>query len=267
MVKHLWLAHRLLLDGNRAREPWTVIEDWIAAYHKTGDRGLLTRCFELVQRFDGEDGRGRLQQLLTLGRIDGGKARPELLEEAGRQGASLCPTCSALVPGRVDAPAERLNISHGRLAGSGFCVEVSERGLVPRLTVETPEQVVFRGREEGRRWTPRGLLLLLMGPPVVIAVLLALVQRFLEVRAAMLVVLAFAAALLAFLFVRIRVLLSEPALDRAVDHGWALLVPLLHADGFSPEDSAFLAGFRSRQHEPGPAAAARAGSDADDRAD
>ena len=125
-----------LLDGNRARDPWAVIEDWVASYHKTGDKSLLPRCFELVQRFDGEDGIGRLRQILTAGRIDGGQAKPELLEEAARAGASLCPTCSALVPGRDDAPAERLNISHGRLAAAGFCVEVSERGLVPRLTVE-----------------------------------------------------------------------------------------------------------------------------------
>ena len=243
MVKHLRLAHRLLLDGNRARDPWAVIEDWVASYHKTGDRSLLPRCFELVQHFDGEDGNGRLRQLLTTGRIDAGQVRPELLEQARRAGASICPTCSALVPGRADAPADQLAIAQGRLAAAGFCVEVSERGLVPQLAVEVPEQIIYHGREDGPRWTPRGLSLLLTGPPIVVAVILALMHRFLEVRVGIGVLLALAAALLAFLFVRIRVLLSEPILDRAIGHGWARLVPLLHSDGFSPEDSAFLAGF------------------------
>lgn len=237
MVKHLWLAHRLLLDGNRARDPWSIIEDWVDSYHKTRDRSLLARCFELVERCEEENGRRRLQQLLCAGRVIDGNPTPELAKEAGRLGASLCPTCSAVVPGRVDAPAERLNVSHGRIAGGGYCVEVSERGLVPRLTLETPIGVVYCGSEEGHRWTPRGLLLLLMGPPVVLAVILALVQHRFGV------ILAVAASLLAFLFVRIRMLLSEPALIRAVDHGWARFVPVLHGDGFSPDDSAFLAGF------------------------
>lgn len=243
MVKHLWLAHHLLLDGNRAREPWAVIEEWVAAYHKSRDGNLLARCFDLAERCDGEAGRGRLQQLLTVGRIEDGHAKPELLEEAGRNGGSLCPTCSALVPIRVDAPAERLTISRGRIAIGGYCVEVSERGLVPRLTVATPEHLVHDGPEEGSRWTPRGLLLLLMGPPLLLAVILALTQRLLEAPVTVPVVLAFAAAILAFLFVRIRVLLSESALDRAVNHGWERLAPLWHAGDFSLESSALLAAF------------------------
>ena len=41
MVRHLWERHHLILDGRRVREPWSVIEDWIAEYHDTRDRDLL----------------------------------------------------------------------------------------------------------------------------------------------------------------------------------------------------------------------------------
>ena len=94
-----------------------------------------------------------------------------------------------------------------------------------------------------------------MGPPVAIAVVLALVQRFLEVRLGLGVVLAFAAALLAFLFVRIRVLLSEPALDRAIGHGWARLVAAAALRRFFAGRFGIPGGVRAGQHRPRPAAA------------
>src|SRR5271163_4216543 len=65
MVKHLWLQHRLLLDGQRAREPWAVVEDWVQGFRDTGDRQLLVRCLELARHLDAENGAERLQQLLA----------------------------------------------------------------------------------------------------------------------------------------------------------------------------------------------------------
>src|SRR5207253_4617355 len=34
MVQHLWLEHRLVLDGRRVREPEQLIEDWVAEYRQ-----------------------------------------------------------------------------------------------------------------------------------------------------------------------------------------------------------------------------------------
>src|SRR5262249_54215764 len=31
MAQHLWQQHRLVLDGRRVREPWSVVEDWLDA--------------------------------------------------------------------------------------------------------------------------------------------------------------------------------------------------------------------------------------------
>ena len=58
-------------------------------------------------------------------------------------------------------------------SGGGYVVEVQARGLVPRLRLETPRGVLFRGREPGRRLTRRGRLWAWVGPPLVAAVAVA----------------------------------------------------------------------------------------------
>src|SRR5262249_47898969 len=90
----------------------------------------------------------------------------------------------------------------------------------------------------GQRWTSRGALLVWIAPPLVLGFLSAL---FLP-RPEAAVGVCFLAALLAFLFVGFRWYVGDAALARAVDHAWTLLAPKLHADGFSADDSAFLAG-------------------------
>src|SRR5262245_18836492 len=86
---------------------------------------------------------------------------------------SICPCCGALLPIPVEVPPAALSITPGRIAGAGCRVEVSEAGLVPRLTIETPGRIE-RSREPGRRLTRKGAMLLLVGPPVALALALAL---------------------------------------------------------------------------------------------
>jgi hypothetical protein len=53
MAEHLWAQHALLLDGRRVREPWRLVEDWIAEYRRHPSaplfigRGSATPCFSL----------------------------------------------------------------------------------------------------------------------------------------------------------------------------------------------------------------------------
>lgn len=235
MVKHLWLQHHLLLDGQRARDPWAVVEDWAQGYRDTGDRQLLVRCLDLALHLDAEHGADRLQQLLA-GR------QPDPFAEARSRGAALCPHCFALLPIPAEPAVVPVTPSHGRITARGYRVEISERGLAPIVTLETPRGVVFRGPEGSQRWTRRGALLLFVWPPALLALVLALALRALELPAAVPVVLALAVAVLAYLYIRIRGLFYEDPRDRAVDHAWSQLVPRLHQDGFSAEDSAFLAG-------------------------
>src|SRR5262249_57123829 len=60
-----------------------------------------------------------------------------------------------------------------RVSGLGYRVEVGTRGLFTRFEVETPAGVQYRGFEPGRRLTPNGALLVLAGPLVLAAVLVA----------------------------------------------------------------------------------------------
>jgi len=46
---------------------------------------------------------------------------------------------------------------------------------------------------------------------------------------------------LAYVYICVRGLLTEGLNDRAVNQAWTRLAPVLHADGFSTDDSAFLA--------------------------
>src|SRR5262245_54251618 len=86
---------------------------------------------------------------------------------------STCPRCNALIPILEQAPCCTLAVARGRLAGAGCLVDVSEKGLIPRLHVETSSSRVYRGREPGRFLTRKGAVFLLVGPLVLLAVVLA----------------------------------------------------------------------------------------------
>ncbi len=240
MVRHLWLTHRLLLDGRRTREPWEVVEELLHACAKQKDPALLARCFELAVHADPEQGAERVRlRMQILGLRPGGD---EALRQAEERGVSLCPRCRAPVPLPHEAKPRPLSVSHGRLAGAGYVVEVSERGWVSWLEVQTPNGVLQNGPEDGQRRTLRALLVLLAGPPVVLAVLVAVLANLVGQSGIAAVTVLLWLALMAYLFVRIREQFLGKAVDRAVDHAWTLVVPLLHAKGFQRNDADFLAG-------------------------
>src|SRR5262249_53757717 len=99
-----------------------------------------------------------------------------LVEDAKGRHAAVCPSCYAEVPVPREAPVPALVQRTGRLSGRGYSVEVSERGLGTRLEVRTPTRLIYRGRDTGRRLTPRGARLLLAGPWVLAALVCAFVM-------------------------------------------------------------------------------------------
>src|SRR5262249_21722837 len=104
MIRHLWDEHRLVLDGRRVREPWRGVADWVEDYGLEKDPEMLARCRELAERLDPRGGARELDRLLLRQGVDDAGARRALADEAGRQGASLCPHCYALVPPRSYEP-------------------------------------------------------------------------------------------------------------------------------------------------------------------
>jgi hypothetical protein len=239
MIEHLWAEHGLLLQGERVREPWPLIEEWLDAAGPGGDAEVVKRCRALAEQIDPREGTRRLQRLLLARGVEDAEARRALLAEAAEQRASLCPRCYALVPVPRDEPPRPMSVSRGRLSVNGYRVEVSEAGFVPHVEFETPAGLRRRERLPGRRLTRRAAVLLLAGPPVLLALALALVNLGigpLPPVAGLLLL-----ALLLALGVRLFWRPGPPPDGLAVDHAWGRLAPRLHAEGFSLEDSAFLA--------------------------
>jgi hypothetical protein len=241
MVKHLWTDHGLLLDGRRVRTPWRQIESWVREFRRNRQAELLDRCRDLARKADPVDGMPRLQRLFLKRGIDDPEARKTVLHQAALLQATLCPRCYGLVPTMAHVEPRILNESRGRLSLSGYCVELLELGLVPRLLVEIPGAVLYRGREPGRWLTRRGVTLLLATPLVLAALVVALLMPtpddFSRPVTALL-----ASALVVYLALMVREKLRPSLLNRAVDHAWMLMVPYLNRPKFVLDDSSFLAG-------------------------
>jgi hypothetical protein len=242
MTRHLWDEHGLVLDGQRVRGPWQVIEEWLRAYRRSGDPDLLLRCRRFGLQLDPSGGLRRVHRLSLACGVDDLEARHVLSAEASVHHASLCPRCFALVPLPPLVLARPLNVSRGRLSLQGYLVEVSETGLVPRLVLETPRTALYRGYEPGRWLTRRGATLLLVGVPVAAALCVAALRSLAGVPAQVPVAMLVGLAVLGALAVRARWRTRTEPMIRAIAFAWGRLVPYLHADRFSVDDADFLAG-------------------------
>ncbi|HEX5271492.1 MAG TPA: hypothetical protein VFW33_13440, partial [Gemmataceae bacterium] len=238
MVNHLWGEHGLLLHGERVREPWQLIEEWVEGGVRLGDAAVLDRARELARHIDPRAGARRVTRLIAA---RGGKEDDvgPLLAEAAEQQASLCPHCYELVPVPHEEPPPPASVRHGRVSARGYRVEVSEAGWVPVAEVEIPGAAVRRYHLPGPRWTRRGATAFLVTPLVLLALALALFGPVGRLTLPVAALLAGAALLYAVAWLGWRP--RRPADDRAIDFAWARLAPRLHAEGFSLEDSAFLA--------------------------
>jgi hypothetical protein len=213
MTVHLWERHRRLLVGRRVRRPWRLIDRWMRS------------------------GGGRLaahRRLLRMGGANDGSLAALRLDARERR-AGLCPRCYGSVqldprvfPSPDDVPP--LTLSHGRLAGSGFVVEIVATIIGPRLRIETQSGLLFDGPEPRAPQRPRGRWLPAI--PVVFALLLSFVMPPAIVLASTLVALYVAVALA----MGLRRFEADDRPDRLIDHAWRLLVPQLTGD-----DNRFLA--------------------------
>jgi multisubunit Na+/H+ antiporter MnhG subunit len=242
MLKHLWAEHRLVLDGRRVRDPWTIIEDWLDEYRTKGDPELLERCRIVGQRIDAEQGLARVQRLLIARGVDDPEAKRSLIEEARECHASRCPECYALVPVPREVPPYFINQYQGRLSARGYRVEIDERGWSRVLQIEAPGRLLWRGPEPRNRWTERAAASVLAAPFVLLALLVSvgLLDAGMDPIWLVSVILIVAAG--AHRLGRRAWRSKVPVSARARNHAWTLLAPRLHEGGFHLDDSAFLAG-------------------------
>ncbi len=240
LVVHLWQAHRLLMEGGRARDPWKMIEGWLDEYAQNGRKELLERSCELGQQLDPVTGLTRVHRLLLAAGLTDEEAKENLSAQAEGRRASLCPHCYALVLQEHDPLPAPINLSDGRIGGNGCTVEVSDRYFATRLFAATSAEILHDGPEPGRGLTRRGQSIFHVGPFVVIAFALAVLLPPRVLPPLTPVSLVLMAAL--FLYLRIRAHhgpVSEPA-QRAIDHAWRFLAPRMHRPEFSPDDAQFL---------------------------
>src|SRR5262245_32724234 len=160
MIRHMWDEHGTLLVGRNVTTPGTVIDAWGGA---DAERGLV-----------------RLHRWLLRNEVSDSEAAEHLRDMAERCGASLCPACFALTP----LPAEQfpdpttvrpLTATHGRLGADGYVVEVTERGLFPKLRIATPRGMVKSAREPGAALAHHPAVWLAVVPWVALAAVLAIV--------------------------------------------------------------------------------------------
>ena len=240
MVKHLWQEHRLMLDGQKVREPWRMIEDWLGDYQRTGDANVLERCCELGEQLDPDGGLVRVHRLLLGAGHADAEALQNLRSEAAHRHATLCPHCFALVALPDEKPIPPLTVSHGRVASRGYTVDVDDRGAISYLTISTPTGVVFDGIDPIRNLTRTGRIVMMVGPFILLALVLAFwlprdtIPPFLPVASVLIVAVGF------FVSALFRVKRNVPQTTRAIDAAWTQLVPQLHSNGFSGDDAAFI---------------------------
>jgi hypothetical protein len=242
MIQHLWTMHGLVLDNRRTRDPWEVIDEWIAHYRRRRDDKLLERCRELGEHCDPQHGLIRVYRRFLAGGLHHPEAQAYLLAEAIEHRAALCPSCFAVVPVPEQAPPAAVSLAHGRLSAGGYRIEVCESGIFPILEITRPGAAVSRQPLPGSRLTPRGTILLFVGPLVLAALLMALLPLPLGVPP-IVAALTFVLPAVAFaVWIRISGRPEASASDRAVSRAWSKLTPTLHSDGFSLADSTFVAG-------------------------
>ena len=156
MVGHLWDKHRLVLDGERVREPWRVIEDWIVDYGLEKDPQVLQRCRELAIKDDPQTGLARLQRALYRRGLRDSEILNEMRASAKARKSTLCPHCCAMIAIENTLVIAPLTLTNSTLKGFGYQLEASEGGLFPTLVVESPDTILFRDREPGRWLTRAG---------------------------------------------------------------------------------------------------------------
>ena len=236
MIRHLLGTHALILEGKRVRNAWRVIDLLLAKYRRTHAKRWLRQCFDLVAQIDDPIGTRHLQQHMVLQRVAGNAMMRRLLLAARANQMALCPFCYAQAPVPPSRYIQPVPQSHGLLSWKGYRIYLRVNTPLPQLTIETPEETIFSGREPGRLFSQQGFILLGALPLAVLAVLLAFLGA-----PALSVVATLLLASAAYGWSWLREWLEPSCADRAIDFAWTILCSRLLTRGPSETDAEFLA--------------------------
>lgn len=241
LVVHLWQAHRLLMEGNLARDPWKLIEQWLSEYARTDDKGLLERSCELGQQLDPVAGLTRVHRLLLRAGLTDDEAKENLTAQAKGRRASLCPHCYALTPPPFEPLPSPIPVSRGQFDDHGYSVEVGNRTIVSRIFAASPHRVLYNGPEPGHGLTLRGVVILVILPLVLMAFALSIYLPLDVLPPLTPVSILLLAALLLFIRKRMAERSAGDPSTRAIEGAWRHFAPELHQPEFSENDAEFLA--------------------------
>ncbi|MFL5329134.1 MAG: hypothetical protein ACJ8C4_09465 [Gemmataceae bacterium] len=205
MSRHLWRHHSLLLDGGRAHTPWQALD---LRLRDTDPVATLAQFH---------------REILKQGHSDQ-EAKAHLLVEAQTRHESICPHCFAAIRAPDAPPLKPMETSRGRLTGEGYAVTVSESALWPRLRIDTPSGVLFKGAEP------------IAGTTAIALHWASLCVAMTALAAAFIIkppwhVLTMIALLIEFVLLEVWAWQignrRDDPLDRAIDHAWQALVPTM----------------------------------------
>lgn len=252
MIDHLWKEHRVLLQGQKIREPWGLMEEWFRAGNGRISSSLLRRCKQMAQVLDPEYGMTRLHRLLLSSGIASHEARRNLTADAQEQQATLCPHCYGLTTVPEPELCLPLNYYQGRLSGGGYCVELNEhQGVTTSLEMSLPDGEVHHGPGPDSQLTVHGAILVAAGPFAILALLFALELIPLSVSPAILVLLTLLLGFFASLIVWGRWQSKRPVFERVIDLAWQRFVPMVLDEEFHLSHSEFLARLAVSSHDHG----------------
>jgi hypothetical protein len=248
MVRHLWDRHRLVLDGQRVREPWRVLEDWAVDYGLEKDPELLKRCQDLAHRVDPEGGLTRLHRLMLRRGTQDREVVAALVAQARAQQTSVCPHCYHFVPRDEPTPPEPLSAHNDVLEGFGYRLELGEQaGLLPTLRIDSPDDLLYIGHEPGRWLTRLAGIASVCVAMLLLFVFLVLSQGAMHAENPPIVMLVYAVLVGAIGMILIGFLYMlwptpPPGKVRLLLAAWEQVVPQMVGDSMSRADWSFLYG-------------------------
>jgi hypothetical protein len=190
MVKHLWHAHGLVLDGEKVH-------------------GLerVTDPAELRARTAASD--PPAEDVAPL------RAAAEV------HGSGLCPGCFAELPVPVEPLPQPLTLSHGRLSGEGYVAEVGGTDWLRTVTISTPGNAARTGSAHQHVLGPRGAATVVAAVVLLVGFVAAVAFRASPAAVGWLIGLA------AVSYLGVRFTLHRPLspADRAIDAAWSVIVP------------------------------------------
>ncbi len=242
MVRHLWDRHQLVLDGQRVRDPWKAIDDWIIDYRLEKDASVYRRCRETAQKADPKSGLEKLYRRMLRKGIQDRDVLEAYLRVAQQQSGSVCPRCFALMPSLEVAIPPPLIIQPTRLEGFGYRVTLEKSALGYHATATSPKQQTFHASELSTAWVWGifGTVTVFLLASIAIGTLI----WFSSDRTVALLVMACLMGV-TLIFAGVAASILPPSFgtkQRLVRAAWNLLVPELGEAELHERDFSFLAG-------------------------